>query len=106
MHPHGINECRTRSAIFSSLRSFSILCRLLSAEWAAGPVFDEGLQTVIVAEDGGAQLQDGLGSIGVVPELLGSFHAIIEFQDQGLHHAGGHRESLLAILDVFHALLI
>ena len=54
------------------------------AEGVAGTVGQVPRQPVVAAEQRGADLQDALGPLGRVPELLGSFDPIVELLDQRL----------------------
>lgn len=63
-------------------------------------------EAVVVAEGGGAELEDGFGTGGVVPEHFGAFDAVVHFFHQRLHPGGRHRQALGSVLGVLHARLV
>lgn len=71
--------------------------------WAAG---EEAGESVVVAEGGGADLQDRFGAGGMVPEHLGSLHAVVHLLHRGFHPGTRGRQALTPIGVVTHSLAI
>src|ERR1700722_13953465 len=63
-------------------------------------------EAVVLRQDGRAQLQDGLGTLGPVPILVLPLHPGVELAHQRLHQAARHRQTLLAIPRVVHPPLV
>ena len=52
----------------------------------------------------GHEVQKPLG--GLIPKLLGAFHAAVDPLDGRFHMAAGDRQSLLSILRIVHARIL
>ena len=80
--------------------------------WSRGRVQDMelssamGAESVIVAEGGGFDGEDVVGSVGIVPEFLADFDVVIHFLDQSFHQSTGHRQSLASIIRAVHPLAV
>ncbi len=77
-----------------------------AVEGVAGALREVVLEPAVVAEGGGAELQDRFRSVGIVPEHFGPFHAQVHLFDQRLHRRAGDRQAQAAIAGIVHPLAI
>src|SRR5262249_59030185 len=87
----------------------SSLVRVLGAiapPGGAGTVVQVMAQAVVLAEHRGADLEDRLGTLWPVPELLRPLNPVVELLDQRLHRTTGHRQPKASIARVVHARLV
>ena len=77
-----------------------------SGEGVAGAGLEVVDQAVVFAEGGGSDLEDGFGSLGVVPEHLGPFDAEVDLFDERLHPRRGHRQAGAAVVWVVPAVAV
>src|SRR5689334_10358071 len=79
---------------------------LVTSEGRAGTILQVLAQAVVVAEHGGADLENPLGPLWPVPELLRPLDPIIELLDQRFHRRAGDRQAKASITRVVHACLV
>jgi hypothetical protein len=80
-------QVHTGIPFFSSLRCGRDGLLLLggrTVEVRAGAVEDPLAELVVVAQGGGTDLEDPLGPLRAIPELLGSLDAVVDFFDYTL----------------------
>src|SRR5437016_311486 len=88
---------------------FGLLVRLFGAvasEGRAGAILQVLAQTVVLAEHRRTHLQNPLGPLRPVPELLRSLYPIVELFYQRFHGTAGDRQPKASITRVVHACLV
>lgn len=64
------------------------------------------MESVVVTQACGTQLQDGLARRTVVPKLLGSFDPLIDLLDKRLRQRTRDRQPFAAVTRIIHAMTV